>query len=114
MSAEAQRIGQCIRHLFFVAVPAVIQIQFLLRLTQSYGTMDIAFLNFFYAGDEFHRTRCSQKMPYHGFGGIDLQVISMFSKCELDSSGLEQVIMMGAGSVCINISKLLRRHTAVF
>ena len=38
----------------------------------------------------------------------------MFSKCQLDRSGLEQVIMMGAGSMGIDISKLLRRHTAVF
>ena len=56
MSAEAQRIGQCIGHLFFVAVPAVIQIKFLLRLTQSHGAVDIAFLNFFYAGDKLHCT----------------------------------------------------------
>ena len=114
MSAEAQRIGQRIRHLFFVAVPTVIQIQFPLRLTQSHGTVDIAFLNFFYAGDEFHRSCRSQEMSHHGFGGIDLQIIRMFPKCKLDSSGLEQVIMMGTGSMGINISKLLRCHTAVF
>ena len=38
----------------------------------------------------------------------------MFSKCELDSSGLEQVIMMGAGSMGIDIGKLFRFHTTVF
>ena len=68
----------------------------------------------FHTGDKLHAAGSPQQMTHHGFGGIDLQVICMFSKCQLDRSGLEQVIMMGAGSMGINIGKLFRCHPAVF
>ena len=53
-------------------------------------------------------------MPDHGFGGVDHHVLGCFSKGALDRSGLEQVIVMGAGSVGVDVIYLRRLDLAFF
>ena len=45
-------------------------------------------------------------MTDHGFRGIDADVVRMLSKGFFDRSGLKEVVVMCAGSVCIDIGQL--------
>ena len=73
MSAKAKRIAHCIAD-FFVnrCTDRIIQITLFIRYFIAYGFMEIAVLNFLYAGDKFYGSCCSQKVADHRFGRVDL------------------------------------------
>ena len=65
--------------------------------------MDEALLDGLHAGDKLHAACRAQKMAHHGLGGVDLYFLCMVAESQLDGLGLEQVVVMGAGSVGVDI-----------
>ena len=115
MSAKSQGIGQDIVHiLYHRRANGIVQVAFFVCYFAAYGLVDESLLDGLDAGNEFHSACSSQQMPDHGFGGVDHHVLGCFSKGDLDRSGLVQVIVMGTGSVGVDIVYLGRLYLAFY
>ena len=109
MSSKPERIRQRICDLFFNrCADCIIQTALFLCLFGSHGLVDESILDTFHACNKFHPAGCSQKMSDNRFRRIDNNLICRCSQCIPDCSCLIQIIVMGTGSMCIDVIDLLR------
>src|SRR5437879_5721850 len=54
-----------------------------------------------------NRSRCSQCMPSHGFGGTDSQLVGVVTKTCFDGLGLRPVIGLRGGAMSIEVVYLI-------
>ena len=114
MAAKAKRVADGVVHFHVYALALhVIQIAALARGLQTYGGMYVSLLDGFYAGDELHAASSADQMADHGLGGADLHVVGVVAQGQLDGLGLEQVVVVGAGSVCIDLVDVSRGDSRI-
>ena len=109
MTAEAERIAHGVADLFLHrSSDRVVQIAFLSWLCGSHCLMNKTVLNGLHTGDKFYSAGCAEKMSDHRFCGIYDHLLCRGSERRMDRSRLKKVVVVGAGSVSVDVLDLFR------
>ena len=76
--------------------------------------MNKTFLNRFYAGDKLYCTGCTKQMSDHRLRRIHFHVFCLFSKYFFDCNRLKQIVVMCAGSMCIDVCHIFWLNSCLF
>ena len=113
MSAESQGVGQNILHVCFSSlIRYIVQIQFRIRLLQTYCRRDESLGQHLCTNHSFQTAGCTQQVTCHTLCGT-YRNLGVITEYFLDSDRFKGIVVRRACAVCIDVIDIVRRDAGI-